>query len=122
MDDLKTTVDKGRKVRQCHFGPTICFSYPSQTLSIIVTGDKCQLNCAHYVGHYLQHMKALQEERGLCVVAIEPKRFLSSRKDPALGQELIKDILIQLARPMLVGIGQRRKLGCCIYTEVHKLS
>ncbi len=62
MDDLKIMADRGWKVRQRRFGPTICFSYPSQTHSISVTGDKCQLNCAHCGGHYLHHMKALENE------------------------------------------------------------
>jgi len=79
MDDLKTMVDEGWEIRQRHFESTICFSYPSQTRAVSVTGDKCQLNRAHCGGHYLKHMKALQEERGSvrCCHRTETVSFLA---------------------------------------------
>ena len=61
---MKKMAEQGWAVRQLNFDPTICFSYPSQTHVISVTGDKCGLNCAHCGGHYLKHMKPLRHEAG----------------------------------------------------------
>jgi len=38
---------------------SIRFAYPQKTKPITVTGTKCELNCAHCGGHYLQHMQLL---------------------------------------------------------------
>jgi hypothetical protein len=40
---------------------SICFAYPQKTKPVSVTGTKCELNCAHCGGHYLQHMQPLAE-------------------------------------------------------------
>jgi uncharacterized radical SAM superfamily protein len=56
VDDLAQV---GWKIRQQFFGSAICFTYPVATETISVTGPKCELNCAHCGGHYLQHMKSL---------------------------------------------------------------
>ncbi len=40
---------------------TIRFYYPAQTLPVSVTGNWCELQCAHCGGHYLCSMKPLQE-------------------------------------------------------------
>jgi len=46
--------------RQTFFPDTIAFVAPNKTLSVTVTGDKCQLNCAHCNGYYLKGMKLLE--------------------------------------------------------------
>ncbi len=42
--------------RQANFPPIIGFDYPLSTLVISLTGDRCELDCAHCGGHYLEHM------------------------------------------------------------------
>ncbi|CQR72284.1 hypothetical protein SOV_12510 [Sporomusa ovata DSM 2662] len=40
---------------------SICFAYPQKTKPVSVTGNNCELNCAHCGGHYLRHMQPLTE-------------------------------------------------------------
>jgi uncharacterized radical SAM superfamily protein len=44
------------RVRQAHFEPVIGFDYPVDTLVVSLTGDRCELDCAHCGGHYLRSM------------------------------------------------------------------
>ncbi len=44
------------QVRQANFPPQIEFVYPLDTVLISLTGQHCDLNCAHCGGYYLQHM------------------------------------------------------------------
>lgn len=39
----------------------VVFVNPKRTLSVSVTGIKCQLNCAHCGGHYLSHMTPIED-------------------------------------------------------------
>jgi uncharacterized radical SAM superfamily protein len=43
-------------VRQAGFPPVIGFDYPLRTLVVSLTGTRCQLDCAHCGGHYLESM------------------------------------------------------------------
>ncbi|SMC88122.1 radical SAM protein [Sporomusa malonica] len=47
------------RVNRLPLPDTIRFAYPQKTKPVSVTGDKCELNCAHCGGHYLKHMKPL---------------------------------------------------------------
>ncbi|WP_094604481.1 hypothetical protein SPSIL_052850 [Sporomusa silvacetica DSM 10669] len=49
------------KVDRLPLPDTIRFAYPEQTKPVSVTGTKCELNCAHCGGHYLNHMKPLAD-------------------------------------------------------------
>ena len=59
MDEIEKLAQDGWKLREQHFGATICFTYPTATQTVSVTGTHCELNCAHCGGHYLQQMKPL---------------------------------------------------------------
>jgi uncharacterized radical SAM superfamily protein len=48
-------------VRQCQFPPKIRFDYPLKTLTVSLTGTRCELGCAHCGGHYLRHMVPIWE-------------------------------------------------------------
>lgn len=43
-------------VRQANFPPVVGFDYPLSTLVVSLTGEQCELDCAHCGGHYLKHM------------------------------------------------------------------
>lgn len=58
---MESLVKEGWKIREDNFPPNIYFSYPMNTQAVSVTGDHCQLNCGHCGGHYLKHMKALDD-------------------------------------------------------------
>ncbi|SDD60250.1 radical SAM protein [Sporomusa acidovorans] len=47
------------KVVRLPLPETIRFVYPGKTRPVSVTGEKCELNCAHCGGHYLKNMKPL---------------------------------------------------------------
>jgi uncharacterized radical SAM superfamily protein len=44
------------RVRAANFAPVIGADYPLKTLVVSLTGDRCELDCAHCGGHYLRHM------------------------------------------------------------------
>jgi len=44
------------RVRAANFPPVIGADYPLKTLVVSLTGDRCELDCAHCGGHYLRHM------------------------------------------------------------------
>ncbi len=66
-----TTTQRGRqkrppfeeawRTRQENFPPTVGFDYPLRTLVVSLTGDRCDLDCAHCGGHYLEHMVPIWE-------------------------------------------------------------
>jgi len=60
MEALEQLAVKCWDARSDYFPREISFVYPQQTKTISVTGDKCELNCAHCGGHYLKHMKPLE--------------------------------------------------------------
>lgn len=43
----------------------IRFTYPHKTKPVSVTGEYCELNCAHCGGHYLKHMQPLADIGGI---------------------------------------------------------
>lgn len=49
------------QARQRHHPATIRFDRPTCTLPISVTGHACALRCAHCGGHYLRHMRSVEE-------------------------------------------------------------
>ncbi|HWR41983.1 radical SAM protein [Sporomusa sp.] len=49
------------RVNRLPLPDSIRFAYPQKTKPVSVTGTKCELNCAHCGGHYLKHMKPLDE-------------------------------------------------------------
>lgn len=55
-------------------------------------------------------------------LVLEPKRLLSVCQAPALGQELIKHLLIKLPWPMFVGIGEGGTLRSCIDAQMSELA
>jgi len=56
MSDLHAQLSAAWQVRQANFPPEITFAYPLDTALISLTGDRCDLQCAHCGGHYLRHM------------------------------------------------------------------
>lgn len=44
------------RARQDNFAPVIGFDYPLSTLVVSLTGEHCELDCAHCGGHYLKSM------------------------------------------------------------------
>jgi uncharacterized radical SAM superfamily protein len=58
---MESLVKEGWKIREDNFPPNIYFSYPMNTQAVSVTGNHCQLNCGHCGGHYLKHMKPLDD-------------------------------------------------------------
>lgn len=61
METLEQLVAKGWEVRQRNFSPSLCVAHPAKTQAISVTGDNCQLNCAHCGGVHLKGMKPLSD-------------------------------------------------------------
>lgn len=53
---LKNRMENARKLRDVHFRKEIIFARPTRTTSISMTGAKCELDCAHCGGKYLEHM------------------------------------------------------------------
>jgi uncharacterized radical SAM superfamily protein len=53
---MKVRTEEAWSVRQANFEPVIGFDYPLDTLVVSLTGDRCELDCAHCGGHYLQSM------------------------------------------------------------------
>ena len=48
--------ERAWRVRAANFPPVIGVDYPLKTLVVSLTGDHCELDCAHCGGHYLRHM------------------------------------------------------------------
>ncbi len=48
-------------MRLANFEPVIGFDYPLDTLVVSLTGDRCELDCAHCGGHYLKSMTPIWE-------------------------------------------------------------
>ena len=49
------------EVRQSVHGGRLTFTRPMATLPVSLTGGQCALDCAHCGGHYLQHMRPIEE-------------------------------------------------------------
>jgi len=54
-------LERAWQTRERHHPPTIRFDRPIATLPVSVTGPHCALQCAHCGGHYLQHMRPIDE-------------------------------------------------------------
>jgi lipoyl synthase len=63
MQTLQTELDAAWRVRQAHFPSRITFAYPVDTALISLTGDHCDLQCAHCGGQYLHHMQPVWKAR-----------------------------------------------------------
>jgi len=58
--EVDKLMEQAWETRKLFFPDRIEFSAPNRTLSVSVTGDKCDLNCAHCNGAYLQKMATLE--------------------------------------------------------------
>lgn len=65
---LDKLLEKAWRTRQIFFSNLIEFAAPNRTMSVSVTGDSCELDCAHCSGVYLLNMvpleKALSSKKG----------------------------------------------------------
>ena len=61
--ELAERVERAWSVRVAHFSMVIGFDYPVDTALISLSGDRCDLNCAHCGGHYLKHMRPIWDVR-----------------------------------------------------------
>lgn len=59
--ELLLRVKNAREIREAHFPGQIIFATPRATTVITMTGQNCNLNCAHCGGKYLEHMTPLAE-------------------------------------------------------------
>ena len=57
----KLRLEEAWRVRQANFPPVIGFDYPLSTLCVSLTGEHCELDCAHCGGQYLKHMVPVRE-------------------------------------------------------------
>ena len=57
--ELAERVELAWSVRVAHFPMMIGFDYPVDTALISLSGDRCDLDCAHCGGHYLKHMRPI---------------------------------------------------------------
>ncbi len=73
----------------------IRFYYPAQTLPVSVTGNWCELQCAHCGGHYLCGMKALQDIGDDSRLAV--RSFLVSGGCTAAGKVPVAEHVAKLA-------------------------
>src|SRR5439155_12906307 len=66
--------------------------------------------------------RGIQAEQGILEseFPLLPRSWLAGRQALALGQQLLKDRLLQLPRPMFVGIGQRGASRSRWQTQVRK--
>jgi len=55
-DTTHERLEEAWRVRQANFPPEIEFVYPLDTALISLTGQHCDLDCAHCGGYYLQHI------------------------------------------------------------------
>jgi uncharacterized radical SAM superfamily protein len=70
---MNETTEEAWRVRIANFEHVIGFDYPLDTLVVSLTGGRCELDCAHCGGHYLQSMtpiwKANAQEATSCLVS-----------------------------------------------------
>ena len=59
------------EVRRASFPDFITFASPTATESVSVTGDRCELKCAHCNGRYLRSMKPIDEFASKCSGAVK---------------------------------------------------
>ena len=59
------------EVRMASFPDFITFASPTATESVSVTGDRCELKCAHCNGRYLRSMKPIDEFASKCSGAVK---------------------------------------------------
>jgi uncharacterized radical SAM superfamily protein len=57
----KLRLEEAWRVRQANFPPGIGFDYPLRTLCVSLTGERCELDCAHCGGQYLKHMVPVRQ-------------------------------------------------------------
>ncbi len=60
-DKLDNILNRAWQIRKENFPGSVEFVFPTGTLAISVTGDNCELNCAHCNGVYLRNMATLNE-------------------------------------------------------------
>lgn len=53
---MEDRLQEAWRVREAGFPPVIGFDYPLRTLVVSLTGTRCELDCAHCGGHYLESM------------------------------------------------------------------
>jgi uncharacterized radical SAM superfamily protein len=70
---MSVRTEEAWRVRLENFEPVIGFDYPLDTLVVSLTGERCELNCAHCGGHYLESMspiwKADAREATSCLIS-----------------------------------------------------
>jgi uncharacterized radical SAM superfamily protein len=54
--EMEDRLQEAWRVREASFPPVIGFDYPLRTLVVSLTGTRCELDCAHCGGHYLESM------------------------------------------------------------------
>ena len=89
---LADRVEQAWSVRVAHFSTVIGFDYPVDTALISVTGDQCELNCAHCGGHYLKHMRPAWD-----VGDVDAPSYLISGGCDTRGQVPVTSHLEQMA-------------------------
>jgi uncharacterized radical SAM superfamily protein len=89
---LADRVEQAWSVRMAHFSTEIGFDYPVDTALISVSGDQCELNCAHCGGHYLKHMRPAWD-----VGDVDAPSYLISGGCDARGQVPVTSHLEQMA-------------------------
>lgn len=62
---LRGVVELARGIREKNFQKKIYFSRPTLTTVISLTGNACDLDCAHCGGKYLEHMTTVEEAESL---------------------------------------------------------
>jgi len=61
---LTSLIDSAWQTRVKFFPREIQFDYPHKTKALSLTGQDCDLNCAHCGGHYLKQMQPASREAG----------------------------------------------------------
>ena len=105
---LATTPHRWRDawdVRSRFHPPTITFDRTTATLPISVTGARCALQCAHCGGHYLRHMRTLDDAAALGVLNGATSLLISGGCDAAGRVPVIEHL------PVLRRLGAGRRLN-----------
>lgn len=108
MESLESLVADGWKIREGNFPPQIYFSYPMKTQAVSVTGNHCKLSCGHCGGHYLKHMKSLDDilgEDNLLASSLLISGGCTAEGRVPIGEHLTKLAALKLGRRFNLHVG-----------------
>lgn len=95
-ENVKDLLKKAWQVRRTFFPDQVEFVLPNRTLPVTVTGDQCELRCAHCNGSYLQQMTPLEQVLQVGQSSKAETSYLVSGGCTSLGRVPLSERIVDL--------------------------